>query len=251
MNEEEKVKQINSVISGYFEDSTKEDSIAVKELMPDFIKAGIFTKDQKNGLPIRKVLRALDEQKALDKIPNAHPERREQHTYWYFLREGTSYVSESPNDTGSTKKQKAKATRASSDENYVLNLCDEILEEQASRQHKFGFLLGDYHKDGKTRTALPVDAYYREQNLVIEFMERQQTTSGNFSDKPEKKTISGVSRSEQRKIYDDRKKKGLKSNDIQLLVVDYTAFSCDCEQKLIRDKEKDLKVLISLLKKYR
>lgn len=250
MSEEEKIELINQVINDYFENGTKADAVAVKELMPSFIKAGIFTKDHRKGLPIRNVLRALDEQNALDKIPFVHPERKGKNTFWYFVRTGSTYVSDTPNETGLTKKQKAKAARASSDEHYVLNLCDELLDAKAARQHKFGFLLGDYHKDGKTRTALPVDAYYREQNLVIELMKRQHTEGVDSFGKPDRVTISGVSRSEQRKVYDQRRRKGLNANDIQLLEVDYAAFPCDSDKKLIREKEKDLKVLNRLLKEY-
>lgn len=251
MQEENNIKLINQVISDYFEHSTKEDTVAVKELMPYFIKAGIFTKDLKKGLPIRKVLRALDEQDALSKIPFVHAERQEKSTFWYFVREGATYVSDTPNDTGVSKKQKLKASRASSDAHYVINLCDEILEAQASRQHKFGFLLGDYHKNGKTRTPLPVDAYYKEQNLVIEIKYRPETEAIEDFDKPEKITVSGVSRSEQRKIYSERRKKGLKANDIQVLEVDYADFDCDGRHRLMRDKEKDLAVLKKLLKNYK
>lgn len=249
MQEEEKVAQINEVVSDYFEHSTKEDSVAVKELMPHFIKADIFTKDHKNGKPIRDILRALDKQNELAKIPFLHAERKEKNTFWYFVRTGSTYVSDSPNDTGVTKKQKRKAILANSDEHYVINLCDELLQEKASRQHNFGFLLSDYHKDG-TRTTLPVDAYYKEKNLVIELLKKQQSESIDISDTVERKTRGQINRLEERKMYDERRKKGLLTNDIQLLEVDYTVFEFDTQNKLVRDKEKDLKALSSLLKEY-
>ncbi|MFT4737392.1 MAG: hypothetical protein ACJAZM_000712 [Cyclobacteriaceae bacterium] len=250
MDEEEKIKVINEVVDDYFKNSTKEHSVAAKELMPYFIKAGIFTKDEKKGLPIRKALRALDEKNTLDSIPTVHAERKEKSTFWYFLRTGFDYVSESPNDTGITKKKKVKATHASSDEHYLLNLCDEVLQEQAARQHKFGFILGDYHKDGKTRTALPVDAYYQGHNLVIEFLERPHAESDEFSDKPDRRTISGVSRSEQRKIYAERRKKGLSNNGIRLAEIDFSEFVCDSNNQLIRETDKDLEVVNQYLKEF-
>ncbi|MEP1032360.1 hypothetical protein [Ekhidna sp.] len=206
MEEEERIAQINHVVSSYFEEKKTEDTVAVKELMPYFIEAGIFTSDHKKGLPIRKVLRALDEQNALDKIPFVHPERKNKNTNWYFVREGSTYVSNAPNDTGVTKSQKRRASVINSDEYYVINLCDELLQEQASRQHKFKFLLGDYHRDGRTRSALPVDAYYQNHNLVIEFMEGHHAESVETG-KREKRTISGVTFSEQRKIYSERKER--------------------------------------------
>jgi len=250
MEEEERIARINEVISNYFEKSTTKNMVAAKELMPYFIKAGIFTSDHRKGKPIREVLRSLDKQHALDKIPFVHPERKDKNTFWYFVREGSTYVSDTPKDTGVTKKQKRRASRISSDEYYVVNLCDELLQERASRQHKFGFLLGDYHKDGKTRSALPVDAYYQGHNLVIEFVERQHTEPVELSDRPNRRTISGVSRLEQRKIYDQRKRKGLKTKDINLLEIQYASFKCNSEKRLIRDQEKDMNVLRVLLKDY-
>jgi hypothetical protein len=54
-------------------------------LMPQFIKAGIFEKDHRNGLPIRQLLRDLDEINALDKITSILPERKKVNTNWYFI----------------------------------------------------------------------------------------------------------------------------------------------------------------------
>lgn len=45
---------------------------------------GIFNKDYREGLPIRKVLRALDTENSLDKIPYVHAERKSKITNWYF-----------------------------------------------------------------------------------------------------------------------------------------------------------------------
>lgn len=46
-----------------------------------------------------------------------------------------------------------------SDEKYIIDLCDEVLGEQAKRQHTFDFLRGDPNSAGKRRK-LPVDAFY-------------------------------------------------------------------------------------------
>ena len=51
------------------------------------------------------------------------------------------------------------------DEKYILELCDEILGEKGIRQHTFPFLRGD------AGTKLPVDAFYKEHNLVVEYRE--------------------------------------------------------------------------------
>lgn len=245
--QDEKIESINQVILAYFEHGTKENFVAVKELMADFIKAGIFPKDEKKGLPIRKVLRALDEKNELNKIPALHAERKDKNTFWYFLREGFTYVSEAPNDTGVTRKQKTKTINSESDEHYLINLCDELLLESASRQHKFGFILGDYHKDGKTRSPLPVNAYYQEHNLVIELV---APLNADAVDHPNRKTTSGITRAQQRENYADRKRNGLLEKGVNFIAIKYASFDHTDENKLVRDKEKDLKVLSEELKSF-
>lgn len=246
---EENIAKINEVIEGYFSNTSKEDWMPAKVIMPDLVKAGVFKKDEKNGMPLRKVFRALDKDNALDKIPFVHAERNGENTYWYLVRKGASYVPKDPNDSGVPKGQQRKAARASSDENYIINLCDELLQQNASRQHKFGFILGDMHKDEKTRTALPVDVYYKESNLVIEFLQKKDEED-LVSKNANRKTISGVGRAEQRKIYDLRKRKALKGKDIPVIEIDYASFECDDTKKLARNKDKDIKILKKLLKDF-
>ncbi|MFG2821574.1 hypothetical protein ACGFX4_19350 [Kitasatospora sp. NPDC048365] len=62
--------------------------------------------------------------------------------------------------------------RTDSDEAYVLDLCDEHLGEAALRQHRFDWLRGDPGPDGR-RARLPVDGYWRQHKLVVEYRERQ------------------------------------------------------------------------------
>jgi hypothetical protein len=86
MKTEDKIKLINQVIDSFFKANTDIDKIPAKDLMPHFIKDGIFEKDHRNGLPIRSILRDLDENKQLDLIPSVHPERKKVNTNWYFIR---------------------------------------------------------------------------------------------------------------------------------------------------------------------
>ena len=239
------VSQINEVVAAYFKANPEKEWIPAKSIMPSLIKAGVFIKDVKKGLPLRKVLRSLDQDKTLDSIPLLHAERNEDTVYWYFVRDGGIYVPKEPiNEV--TNKQKAVSRRESSDEYYLIGLVNELLGTRASHQHTFDFLLGDYHKNGKTRTELPLDAYYSGQNLVIEFLDKNNSESVN----QDKMTISGVKRSEQRDIYRQRKQGILKANDINLIEVDYALFECDTEQNLSRNKEKDVKLLKEILKHY-
>jgi len=126
-------------------------------------------------------------------------------------------------------------SRTQSDESYVIGLCDEILQQTSIRQHRFDFLRGD------SGTKLPVDAYYPSLNLVIEFRERQHTEEVKFFDR--KQTVSGVSRGEQRKLYDQRRREVLPEHGINLIEFDYSDFKHTSSKKLIRDKMEDLKVV--------
>lgn len=131
--------------------------------------------------------------------------------------------------------------RVNSDEYYVIDLCDEVLGEKAERQAKFDFLKGDSGR------MLPVDAYYRNKGLIIEYYERQHTESVKFFDK--RMTTSGVTRGEQRRIYDERRKTELPKHGIKLVVISYTDFGPF--PKLKRDnREVDLQVVRNLLERY-
>lgn len=133
------------------------------------------------------------------------------------------------------------AQRKDSDEFYIIDLCDEVLGTKASRQHTFDFLRGD----GNPGRKLPVDAYYPELNLVIEYRERQHTESVAFFNK--KTTVSGVSRDEQRRIYDQRRRDVLPKYGIRLVEISYSDLKHDNRKRLVRDHQNDLDVLKRLL----
>lgn len=135
---------------------------------------------------------------------------------------------------------KAPVPKKQSDESYVIDLCDEVLQIIALRQHRFDFLKGD------SGSRLPVDAWYPSLKLVVEFRERQHTEEVKFFDR--RQTVSGMGRGEQRKLYDQRRRDILPQNGIQLIEIGYADFEHDRNKKLIRDKEKDLKVIEKLLK---
>jgi len=246
---ENKIKIINRVIEEYFNKNSQVIWIKAKKIMPELIKAGVFVKDNKAGKPLRDILRELDKNNALGKIPFVHAEREDKNTYWYIVRSGGEYT---PTQVSPkvTRKQYAKNKRESSDEYYIIDLCDEILGLNASRQKTFSFLVGDLHTDGFNRTKLPLDAYYESLNLVVEFLEKQHTEEVSHFDKADRVTVSGVSRGEQRKIYDQRRRTVLKNKEIDLVEVDYSLFEVDNNKKLLRNKENDIIVLSQLLTKY-
>jgi hypothetical protein len=81
----DKFTQINLVLKDYFELNTSVKKIPAKDLMPYFVLAGIFKKDQKNGLPIRNLITKLDENRQLNLIPYLFADRKTVYTKWYFL----------------------------------------------------------------------------------------------------------------------------------------------------------------------
>lgn len=132
------------------------------------------------------------------------------------------------------------------DEEYIINLCDEVLGIKAKRQYTFDFLLGDVNDKGQKKK-LPVDAFYEPLKLVVEYWEIQ-----HFEDVPiyEKDTISGK-RSVQRKIYDQRRQEVIPKHGLKLLIIPYTDFEHSNNSRLKRNPEKDIKIIQNLLAPYK
>lgn len=242
----EKVKAIHKVVEDYFANNPSESLIPAKDLMPYFIKADIFVQDQKNGLPIRKILRQLDDNNQLHLLPNVIAERKAKNTNWFFGREKTKQIQ--PKAVNKILQNKAKPlekavakNRATSDEAYVLDICDEVLGLKGLRQHRFDFLRGD------SGTKLPVDVYYPTLKLVIEYREKQHTEAVAFFDK--RVTSSGISRGEQRRKYDELRRTEIPKNGLELIEFDYSEFGHTKGKRLLRNREEDEKIIREKLKK--
>lgn len=156
------------------------------------------------------------------------------------VSENETFLISQVHPDGSSVNGKAGNKRANSDEFYVIDLCDVVLEEKAVRQAKFDFLKGDNGRH------LPVDAYYPNKRLVVEYYERQHSESVKLFDS--KMTVSGVTRDVQRRIYDERRKTELPKHGIDLQVISYSDFGT--YKKLKRNREADLMVVKKLLEKY-
>lgn len=126
------------------------------------------------------------------------------------------------------------------DEHYILDLCDEVLGELSQRQHKLPFLLGDMNAKGMRRH-LPVDAYYPNCNLVVEYRELQHSEPVSIMDR--RTTLSGVSRGEQRRKYDQRRRDVLAAYQIRLVELDYSMFVHDGRKRLTRDRVTDARII--------
>ncbi|HLX52708.1 MAG TPA: hypothetical protein VKR58_02150 [Aquella sp.] len=147
-------------------------------------------------------------------------------------------------------KSRPKLTiRTMKDEQYVLDLCDKILNLASSRQHRFDFLVGDKNAKGNA-VKLPVDAYYEKLKLVIEYRELQHTESVRFFDKPDRLTVSGIHRGEQREKYDERRRITIPKNGLTLVEISYSDFKHDRYKKIIRDLKHETKTLRNILRSY-
>lgn len=134
--------------------------------------------------------------------------------------------------------------RSNSDEKYVLDLLRECLNEDYEWQKRFDTLRGDAGKNGR-KIKLPVDAYFPISNIIVEYKEKQHFQAVNIMDK--RMTISGVNRGEQRRIYDARKEKWAKDNNIKFLVVAYHSLKHDKNGRLLRYTNEDMVVIRSLV----
>lgn len=128
--------------------------------------------------------------------------------------------------------------RSASDESYVIDLCDRILDQASLRQHRLPFLLGDPGKAGR-RVALPVDAFYPALSLAIEYHERQHLDAIAHFDKPDRLTVSGVHRGEQRRIYDERRRLILPKHGVTLLVISFAQLHHRASGRLVRSTNAD------------
>ena len=134
--------------------------------------------------------------------------------------------------------------RADSDEHYVLGLCDEILGQHGERQRTFPWLLGDLSVATGRRRPLPVDGYWHQAKLVVEFQEKQHTQSVPLFDR--RATVSGVNRGEQRRLYDQRKAGVIPQHGIRLVTIHKSEFVVRAD-KIVRDPAHDLDVIRRLL----
>lgn len=138
------------------------------------------------------------------------------------------------------------ATRDGSDETYVIGLCDRILGETALMQHRFDWLLGDPGAGGR-RVRLPVDAYWPGHQLVVEYRELQHDQPTPHFDKPDRLTVSGVHRGEQRALYDARRDTEIPAHGLRLVVIRPADLDADSRGRLRRTEESDLAALQKIL----
>ncbi|MFF5922043.1 hypothetical protein ACFY8C_27455 [Streptomyces flavochromogenes] len=140
-------------------------------------------------------------------------------------------------------------TRDASDEAYVVGLCNQVLGEAALTQHKFDWLLGDPGTSGR-QARLPVDAYWPGHRLVVEYRELQHDQAMPHFDKPDRMTVSGVHRGQQRALYDSRRDTEIPAHGLRLVVIRPADLDADGRGRLRRSEEADVAVLRQLLARH-
>ena len=148
--------------------------------------------------------------------------------------------------TGTSRVRSSQPGRSGSDEAWIIDICDAVLGKIASRQHRFPFLLSDLGPSGR-RVSLPVDAYYPDLRLVVEYHERQHTERVKLFD--DRITVSGVPRGEQRRRYDDYRRTLLPKHGYCLVIFDYAEFDHTRGGCLVRNG-RDREVVTARLKAY-
>lgn len=212
-------KQESEKIIALIKEKLKADTVKQKGIRAKIRKLGFYASDfgLRNGYTVDDFIRATKLVKGEPQIAISKP----------ILKSAAKKVSR---------------PRGLSDEAYIIDLCDEVLGLKAIRQHYFDFLTGD------TGRKLPVDAFYESLNLVVEYCEKQHTEAVGFFDK--RITASGISRGEQRKRYDERRRVLLPQNNIYLVEFDYSEFDHNRSKRLLRNIEKDQVIIKNKLRQF-
>jgi len=81
-----RIDRLDKIVKDFFEENPNIREIAAKDLMPLFIKKGIFLQDHRNGFPIRILLNELNREGMLQLFRHIKVERRAEESAWYFTR---------------------------------------------------------------------------------------------------------------------------------------------------------------------
>jgi hypothetical protein len=84
-NEIQMALRIKRCVKEFFDTHNKTE-IEAKELMPLFIKMGIFKSNYQDGLPIREFLRHLEKENYLNLIPQSLYKQKNTNKNWFFIK---------------------------------------------------------------------------------------------------------------------------------------------------------------------
>ena len=135
-------------------------------------------------------------------------------------------------------------------EHYCAKLVSDALGRAEYKSgHRFSFLRVDPTPKRPNGVMLPVDAYYPDFKLVLEFKEAQ-----HYSDRVplwnKRITATGQARKEQRRKYDKRREEVLPANEIKLLIIyDYEITdNYVSDLSTVRQKLKSMGLLIARMR---
>ena len=80
-----KIGRIDQIVRDHFDSNPSLKEIAAKDLMPVFVKKGVFKKD-KEGKPIQNLLRELDAANKLYLLRHVKVDRKIVNRNWYFSK---------------------------------------------------------------------------------------------------------------------------------------------------------------------
>jgi hypothetical protein len=103
-------------------------------------------------------------------------------------------------------------------EEHVVGLLEQLLGP-CERQRRFAWARGDVSARTGRAAMLPFDAVWEARRLIVEIDEDQHTRSTRFFDKPQRMTVSGVHRGQQRALYDERKRRAARAEGYLLVAI--------------------------------
>jgi hypothetical protein len=82
----QKAGTIDQIVLDYFKLYPEVKEVQAKDLMEDFIKGGVFSKDYKDGLPLREFFKKLEDNNGLDLFKQTKLIRKAENKYWFFVK---------------------------------------------------------------------------------------------------------------------------------------------------------------------
>jgi very-short-patch-repair endonuclease len=96
----------------------------------------------------------------------------------------------------------------------------------AEHEKRFDWARGDRGTRAKG-AQLPFDAVWEAHRLIVEGDERQHSKAVPFFDKRWRRTVSGVHRGEQRRLYDERKVAAARARGYRVVRIPYSDLTHD------------------------
>lgn len=221
-----KINQINLVLQEYFDHNKSATKILAKDMMVYFILAGIFKKDNQNGMPIKRFLSNLQKQQQIHLIPFAFAEQKNKYVRWYFMK--VKYKAPLNTIKLKSKNPPKSISHLKLVENFK-EICDVILGSKGKKNYVF-----------ETKFSFKVDLYYPKLNLVIgcvsNHLNENESNEKVKSLKPQK--ISG-------KLQDFLTQKGIRWVEIPHFILDENS-SQEAIQNQIENIKNHLNALVLL-----